>query len=135
VEELVRDLDPGGDAFDDLAFDRLWVSGGFESVLEPGDAVGDVAGLVAPREQHDPAGRLVRREVMDDLEHVEDLPFAEDVYEQRGLQEQALLGSERFTTALGEPLLGGFLAVRRSDAQWAAERPLEEIISAHLWRY
>jgi glutamine synthetase len=37
--------------------------------------------------------------------------------------------------ALGEPLVGAFLAVRRSDAQWAAERPLEEIISAHLWRY
>jgi hypothetical protein len=31
--------------------------------------------------------------------------------------------------------LGAFLAVRRSDAQWAAERRLEEIISAHLWRY
>jgi glutamine synthetase len=50
-------------------------------------------------------------------------------------QEQALLGSERITTALGAPLLGAFLAVRQSDAQWAAEQPLEEIISAHLWRY
>ncbi len=50
-------------------------------------------------------------------------------------QEQALLGSERVRAALGEPLVGAFLAVRRSDAQWAAERPLEEIISAHLWRY
>jgi glutamine synthetase len=50
-------------------------------------------------------------------------------------QEQALLGSARVRAALGEPLLGAFLAVRRSDAEWAAERPLEEIISAHLWRY
>jgi len=52
-----------------------------------------------------------------------------------GQQEQALLSSERIRAALGEPLLDAFLAVRRSDAEWAAERPLEEIISAHLWRY
>jgi hypothetical protein len=25
--------------------------------------------------------------------------------------------------------------VRRSDARWAVERPLEEVIAAHLWRY
>jgi glutamine synthetase len=50
-------------------------------------------------------------------------------------QEQALLGSERVRAALGELLLGAFLAVRRADAQWAAERSLEEIIAAHLWRY
>ena len=50
-------------------------------------------------------------------------------------QEQALLGSGRVRAALGEPLLGAFVAVRRSDARWAAERPLEEIIAAHLWRY
>jgi glutamine synthetase len=50
-------------------------------------------------------------------------------------QEQALLGSDRVRAVLGEPLLGAFLAVRRSDAAWAADRPLEEIIAAHLWRY
>ncbi|HTX13402.1 MAG TPA: glutamine synthetase family protein [Solirubrobacteraceae bacterium] len=50
-------------------------------------------------------------------------------------QEQALLGSAPVRTALGEPLLGAFLAVRRADAAWAAERTLDEIIAAHLWRY
>ena len=50
-------------------------------------------------------------------------------------QERALLDSELIRAVLGEPLLGAFLAVRRADAQWAAERPLEEVVSAHLWRY
>jgi glutamine synthetase len=50
-------------------------------------------------------------------------------------QERALLGSARVTTALGEPILGAFLAVRHADAAWAAERDLDEIIAAHLWRY
>jgi glutamine synthetase len=50
-------------------------------------------------------------------------------------QERALLGSPRVTAALGEPILGAFLAVRHADAAWAAERELDEIITAHLWRY
>ena len=50
-------------------------------------------------------------------------------------QEQALLGSARICAALGEERLQAFLAVRRSDAAWAAERTLEEIVAAHLWRY
>jgi glutamine synthetase len=50
-------------------------------------------------------------------------------------QEQALLGAEPVRAALGEPLLGAFLAVRRADAAWAAERTLDEIIAAHLWLY
>ena len=50
-------------------------------------------------------------------------------------QEQALVGSERICAALGEERLQAFLAVRRSDAAWAAERTLEEIVAAHLWRY
>lgn len=50
-------------------------------------------------------------------------------------QEAALLASERVTAALGEELLGAFQAVRRSDAAWAAERPLEEVLAAHRWRY
>ncbi|MGI8414240.1 MAG: glutamine synthetase [Solirubrobacteraceae bacterium] len=47
----------------------------------------------------------------------------------------ALLSCERVGAALGEPLLGAFLAVRRADAAWAAERPLEEILAAHRWLY
>jgi glutamine synthetase len=50
-------------------------------------------------------------------------------------QEKALTGSKRLTAVLGEPLLGAFLAVRRSDAAWAADRPLEEVVAAHRWRY
>lgn len=50
-------------------------------------------------------------------------------------QEQALLGSERIRAALGEPLLGAFLAARRADAAWAAERALDDVIAAHRWRY
>jgi len=50
-------------------------------------------------------------------------------------QEDALLDSPRIREALGEPLLGAFLAARRADASWAQDRSLEEVISAHLWRY
>jgi glutamine synthetase len=50
-------------------------------------------------------------------------------------QEDALLASERVAEALGEELLGAFRAVRRSDATWAAERPLEEVVAPHRWRY
>lgn len=50
-------------------------------------------------------------------------------------QEAALTGCKRLAAVLGEPLLGAFLAVRRSDAQWAAERSLEEVVAAHRWRY
>lgn len=52
-----------------------------------------------------------------------------------GEQEAALLGSERLRAALGEPLLGAFVAVRRSDAAWAADRSLDEVVAAHRWRY
>ncbi|MEO7193379.1 MAG: glutamine synthetase family protein [Pseudonocardiaceae bacterium] len=50
-------------------------------------------------------------------------------------QEEALINSKRLTATLGEPLLGAFLAVRRSDASWAANRSLNDIIVAHRWRY
>jgi hypothetical protein len=50
-------------------------------------------------------------------------------------REQALLASERVTAALGDEVLGAFLAVRRSDAEWAADRTLEEVVTGHLWRY
>jgi glutamine synthetase len=49
--------------------------------------------------------------------------------------EEALLGNERIRGVLGEQLLGAFVAVRRSDAAWAAERTPEEVVAAHLWLY
>jgi glutamine synthetase len=50
-------------------------------------------------------------------------------------QEAALTGSKRLTAVLGEQLLGAFLAVRRSDAAWAADRSLDDVVAAHRWRY
>jgi glutamine synthetase len=50
-------------------------------------------------------------------------------------QEEALITSKRLTAVLGEQLLGAFLAVRRSDATWAADRPLDDVVAAHRWRY
>lgn len=50
-------------------------------------------------------------------------------------QEAALTSSTRLTAALGEQLLGAFLAVRRSDAAWAADRSLDDVVAAHRWRY
>ena len=50
-------------------------------------------------------------------------------------QEAALTGSARITAVLGEDLLGAFLAVRRSDAAWAADRSIDEVVAAHRWRY
>jgi hypothetical protein len=32
-------------------------------------------------------------------------------------------------------LLGAFLAARRSDAAWARDRDLAEVVAAHRWRY
>jgi glutamine synthetase len=50
-------------------------------------------------------------------------------------QEAALTGSRRVSAALGDELLGAFLAVRRSDAAWAADHSLDEVVAAHRWRY
>ncbi len=50
-------------------------------------------------------------------------------------QEAALTGCKRLTEVLGEQLLGAFLAVRRSDAAWAADRSLDDVVAAHRWRY
>ncbi len=52
-----------------------------------------------------------------------------------GGAEDALRGSALLAEVLGENLLGAFLAVRRSDASWASQRTLEEVVAAHLWRY
>jgi len=50
-------------------------------------------------------------------------------------QEKALLSSSLPARVLGEPLLGAFLAARRSDAAWARDRDLAEVLAAHRWRY
>jgi glutamine synthetase len=50
-------------------------------------------------------------------------------------QEAALIGCKRLTEMLGAQLLGAFLAVRRSDAAWAADRSLDDVVTAHRWRY
>jgi glutamine synthetase len=49
--------------------------------------------------------------------------------------ETTLLASPRVRQTLGEPLLGAFVAVRRADAAWAAERSPQDIVDGHLWRY
>ncbi|MCL2584193.1 MAG: glutamine synthetase family protein [Streptosporangiales bacterium] len=49
--------------------------------------------------------------------------------------ERALLASPAVAAALGEPLLGAFTAVRRSDAAWAADHTPEETVAAHRWLY
>ncbi len=49
--------------------------------------------------------------------------------------EAALLANPRLAEVLGEPLLGAFLAVRRADSAWAAERSADDVVAAHLWRY
>jgi glutamine synthetase len=49
--------------------------------------------------------------------------------------EAALLGSSPVQDALGEPLLGAFVAVRHADAAWAADRSADELVDAHLWLY
>lgn len=50
-------------------------------------------------------------------------------------QEAALLACPRLTEALGAERLGAFLAVRRADAAWAAERETEDVLAAWRWRY
>lgn len=50
-------------------------------------------------------------------------------------QEAALTDNPRIAAALGEELLGAFLAVRRSDAASAESRPPDEILAQLRWRY
>ncbi|MEU3270799.1 glutamine synthetase [Saccharomonospora sp. NPDC006951] len=47
----------------------------------------------------------------------------------------ALASSARIREALGERLFGAFSAVRASDAEWAQDKSLDEVVHAHLWRY
>jgi glutamine synthetase len=51
------------------------------------------------------------------------------------VQEAALLAPGPVAGALGPERIGAFLAARRSDAAWAADKDLDEIVAAHLWRY
>ncbi|MBV8540855.1 MAG: glutamine synthetase [Pseudonocardiales bacterium] len=92
------------------------------------------------------AGLAGLRERADPGEPVQADPgrWSEQEREARGLhrlpttpaeQEEALTGSKRLAAVLGEPLLGAFLAVRRSDAAWAADRSLDDVVAAHRWRY
>ena len=53
LEELVGARGAVADPVDDLAADRLRVAGGVDPVTQPRDAVGDMARLVAAREQDD----------------------------------------------------------------------------------
>ena len=111
--------------------------------LKPSDASGNpylaLAALFA-------AGLAGLEEGLTPPEPIQEDPggWSEDERERRGVvrlpatpaeQEAALAGSERVRAALGEERLGAFLAVRRSDAAWAAERDLHEVVAAHLWRY
>jgi glutamine synthetase len=50
-------------------------------------------------------------------------------------QEAALTAPSPVAGALGPERIGAFLAARRSDAEWAEDRELDEIVAAHLWRY
>ena len=50
-------------------------------------------------------------------------------------QEAALLACPRLTELLGPERLGAFLAVRRADAGWAAERETEDVLAAWRFRY
>lgn len=50
-------------------------------------------------------------------------------------QEAALLACPRLTDLLGPERLSAFLAVRRSDAAFAADRETEDVLAAWRWRY
>lgn len=50
-------------------------------------------------------------------------------------QEAALTACPRVTAALGERVLGAFLAVRRADAAAASGRDLDDVLADLRWRY
>ncbi|MEV0392462.1 glutamine synthetase family protein [Polymorphospora rubra] len=50
-------------------------------------------------------------------------------------QATALESSTLLRAALGPAAYGAFRAVRDADRAWAAERPAEEVVEAHLWKY
>ncbi|SFQ61060.1 glutamine synthetase [Amycolatopsis arida] len=89
--------------------------GGVEDGLTPPDPINEDPGTWSPAER---VTRGVHR-----------LPVS------AGEQDAALRAADRVSGVLGEELLAAFQAVRASDAAWAAERDLVEIVEAHLWRY
>lgn len=50
-------------------------------------------------------------------------------------QRAHLLGSALVRDVLGADLLGAFVACRDSDAAWAAEHTVEEVVASHRWLY
>ncbi|MCV7225546.1 glutamine synthetase family protein [Mycolicibacterium komossense] len=50
-------------------------------------------------------------------------------------QREALLGNDRVRDALGGDLLGAFAAVRAADHAWAQDKPIDDVVAAHRWRY
>ena len=54
-----------------------------------------------------------------------------------GTDEQlaGLDSSERTVAVLGDELAGAFRAVRQSDAAWALDRAVDEVIAGHRWLY
>ena len=50
-------------------------------------------------------------------------------------QRAHLLASDLVRDVLGEELLGAFVACRDSDAAWAAERDVDEVLASLRWRY
>ncbi len=110
--------------------------------LKPSDASGNpylvLAALIA-------SGFAGIEEGLELPDPVQDDPgtWTEDGRARRGIarlpatpaeQEAALLASPRVTGALGEELLGAFLAARRADAAWAREGD-DEVVAAHRFRY
>lgn len=47
----------------------------------------------------------------------------------------ALAGNDRIVATLGHELAGAFQAVRRSDAVWAMDRSIDEVVAGHRWLY
>ncbi|MAS53217.1 MAG: glutamine synthetase [Pimelobacter sp.] len=99
-------------------------------------AVVIAAGLAGVR---DGAGATLPDPVQDDVGGWEDAareaagisPLATTHEEQRA----HLLASDLVRDVLGEELLGAFVAVRDSDAAWAAEHTPEETVASLRWRY
>jgi glutamine synthetase len=50
-------------------------------------------------------------------------------------QRAELLGNDRIRVALGEELLGAFAAVRAADQAWAQDKPIQDVVDAHRWKY
>jgi glutamine synthetase len=54
-----------------------------------------------------------------------------------GTEEQMaeLEANERVVRTLGDELVGAFRAVRQSDAAWALDRSIDEVVVGHRWLY